>query len=158
MSGSKGFVLDANVFITAYQQYYRFDVCPGFWDALVRQHEAQRVCSIDRVRDELLALDDALTQWTKRSALKAFFKGTADKAVIDAFREMVNWVQNENQFTDAAKAEFAAVADGWVVAYAQANGLTVATLEEYAADVKKKVPIPNLCLEFKVDYVNTLKC
>lgn len=157
MSASKGFVLDANVFITAHQQYYRFDVCPGFWDALVRQHETQRACSIDKVRDELLALDDKLTTWAKRKALESFFKGTTDKAVIEAFRQMVNWVQSQDQFTAEAKAEFASVADGWVVAYAKANDLTVVTHEEYAADVKRKVPIPNVCLEFKVDYVNTFE-
>ena len=157
MSASKCFVLDANVFITAHQQYYRFDVCPGFWDALVRQHEAQRACSIDKVRDELFELNDELTRWAKRKALESFFKGTADKAVIDAFRQMVNWVQSQDQFTSEAKAEFASVADGWVVAYAMANDLTVVTLEEYAADVKRKVPIPNICLEFKVPYVNTFE-
>jgi len=157
MSGSKGYVLDSNVFISAHQLYYRFDICPGFWDALVRQHEAKRVCSIDKVKDELLEMKDKLSQWARRKSLASFFKGTADKAVLDAFRNMVNWVQNESQFTLEAKAEFAAVADGWVVAYAKANDLRVVTLEEYAPDVKKKVPIPNVCLEFGVDYHNTFE-
>ena len=70
---------------------------------------------------------------------------------------MVKWVQGEQQFTGAAKAEFASVADGWVVAYAKANGLVVVTHEEYAPDAKKKVPIPNVCLEFDVDYCNTFE-
>jgi len=69
----------------------------------------------------------------------------------------MTWVNSEPQFAPAAKAQFASVADGWVIAFAKVNGLTVVTHEEYAADVKKKVPIPNVCLEFDVDYVNTFE-
>jgi peptidoglycan/xylan/chitin deacetylase (PgdA/CDA1 family) len=59
------------------------------------------------------------------------------------------------QFTAEAKAEFASVADGWVIAYAKANDLVVVTHEEYAPDAKRKVPIPHVCLEFDVEYCNT---
>jgi hypothetical protein len=104
-----------------------------------------------------LPLSDRLSAWVKNAAPPTLFKGTADKAVSDAFRDMVNWVQAESQFTDEAKADFASVADGWVVAYAQANGLVVVTHEEYAPDARKKVPIPNVCLEFDVEYCNTFE-
>jgi hypothetical protein len=155
MSVGKRYVLDANVFIEARQKYYSFDICPGFWLALKRQHAEKRVCSIDKIKAELVAQSDDLKNWTKQDAPGTFFKGTADKSVSDAFRDMVNWVQNEQQFTAEAKAEFSSVADGWIVAYAKANGLVVVTHEEYAPDVRKKVPIPNVCLEFDVEYCNT---
>jgi hypothetical protein len=58
----------------------------------------------------------------------------------------------------AAKAEFAAAADGWVIAFAQVNRLIVVTQEVYAPDVQKKVPIPNVCLEFNVGCVARSKC
>src|SRR5262245_15303954 len=157
MSAVKRYVLDANVFIQAHQTYYGFDTCPGFWLALSRQHEAKRIISIDKVRAELLPLRDRLTDWVENKAPKTFFKGTADKAVADAFRDMVNWVQGEAQFTPEAKAEFSAVADGWVVAYAKANGLIVVTHEQYAPEARKKVLIPNVCIEFKVEYCNTFE-
>jgi len=157
MSVGRRFVLDANVFIEAHQKYYAFDICPGFWLALVRQHAAKRVFSIDKIKAELVAHGDALNKWVTQTAGNTFFKGTADKSVADVYREMVNWVQGEQQFTPQAKAEFAAVADGWVVAYAKANGLVVVTHEEFAPDVQKKVPIPNVCLEFDVEYCNTFE-
>jgi hypothetical protein len=157
MSAAKSYVLDANVFIGAHQVYYSFDTCPGFWHALVRQHQAKRVCSIDKVKAELIGLEDRLKEWVQQTAPSTFFKGTADQNVIDAYVQMVNWVQNQPQFTPDAKAEFATVADGWVVAYAKANGLVVVTHEEYAPDSKKKVPIPNICIEFGVDYCNTFE-
>ncbi|MEX1097394.1 MAG: DUF4411 family protein [Planctomycetales bacterium] len=155
MSVGKRYVLDANVFIGAHQAHYGFDLCPGFWLALLRQHDSKRVCSIDRIRGELVAGHDDLSEWVKEKAPKTFFKQTADANVVKAFRDMVNWVQNERQFNDEAKAEFASVADGWVVAYAKANGLVVVSHEEYAAEAKRRVPIPNVCLEFGVEYCNT---
>jgi len=75
--------------------------------------------------------------------------------VIDSFQEMVNWVYGEPQFTDGARAEFASVADGWLIAYAAVNGLIVVTHEEFSPDVKRRVPIPNVCEEFEVEYIDT---
>ena len=60
MSAGKRYILDANVFIQAHQTYYAFDICPGFWLALSRQHEAKRIFSIDKIRVALLALSDQL--------------------------------------------------------------------------------------------------
>ncbi len=48
MSDGKQYLLDANVFIEAHQRYYGSDVCPGFWRALIQQHERKRVFSIDK--------------------------------------------------------------------------------------------------------------
>ena len=157
MSGSKGYVLDANVFIEAHQKYYSQDICPGFWLALIRQHEKKRIVSIDKVKAELVVSDDPLRQWVEEKAPEAFFKGTADKNVAAAFSAMMKWVQSEQQFQSNAKAQFASAADGWVIAYAAVNGLVVVTHEEYAPDVKKKIPMPNLCLEFNVEYCNTFE-
>lgn len=155
MSAGKRYLLDANIFIQAHQTYYGRDMCPGFWDALVREHAAKRIFSIDRVKDELLSLDDDLSEWVKRIAPPTLFKGTADIKVAETFRDMLGWVQSEKQFTPAAKAEFAAAADGWLIAFAKVNGHVVVTHEQPAEESKKTVKIPNVCLEFGVDYENT---
>ena len=138
MSDGKRYLLDANVFINAQQRYYSLEICPGFWHALLRQHEQKRVCSIDKIKTELDVRKDPLTRWVKERAPATFFKGTADKKVLDAFRDMVKWVQSEQQFTVAAKSKFASVADGWLVAYAKANGLVVVTHEEYASGAEQR--------------------
>ena len=44
------YVLDANIFIEAKQRYYAFDVCPGFWEALVWHHGNGPIISVDRVK------------------------------------------------------------------------------------------------------------
>ena len=95
MSVGKRYVLDANVFIEAFQSYYAFDICPGFWLALCRQCDSKRVCSIDRVKAELTALNDDLHNWIKQRPPESFFKKTSDQSVAEVFGEMVNWVQYE---------------------------------------------------------------
>lgn len=77
--------------------------------------------------------------------------------MIELFSSVIAWVNAQPQFAQAAKAEFASVADGWLVAYAKVNGMTVVTHEEFAPDVKKRVPLPNVCIEFDVEYVNTFE-
>lgn len=79
----------------------------------------------------------------------------ADKNVSDAFRDLVNRVQSEQQFNVEVKAGMASDPDGWFVAYAKMNGFIIVTHEEYPPDAKRKVPIPNRCPEFEVDDFNT---
>jgi hypothetical protein len=166
MSGSKKFALDANVFIEAKNRYYRFSLCPGYWQALLVHHNANRVFSIDKVRDELVRThkepgegprEDDLGNWAKNDVPETFFCKTQDKVVADAFRHMITWVNSESQFKPAAKAEFASAADGWLIAYAKVNGLIVVTHEAPAPDAQNRVPMPNVCIEFDVDCVNTFE-
>lgn len=159
MSGSKRYALDSSVFIEAKNRYYGFNLCPGYWNALIAQNKGKRVFSIDRVFSELAntKTGDELSDWAKNKVPETFFKETQDQAVVKAFREMFVWVQAEARFMPAAKAEFATVADGWLIAFAKVNGLIVVTHEEYAPKAQRRVPMPNVCLEFSVDYVDTFE-
>jgi hypothetical protein len=114
-----------------------------------------RICSIDRIADELKKHDDAIKQWIDNEDIGTFFKKTQDQAVSEMFKTLSQWVYTQPQFIDKAKNDFAGAADGWVIAYAAVNGLVVVTHEQFAPDVKIKVPMPNVCLEFDVEYVST---
>ena len=152
--GLSSFVLDANIFIEAHRRYYAQDLCPGFWECLTYHCHERRVFSIDRVRDEVLISQDQLSEWVKQ-APDNLFVSSAEKSVIDAFTEMMNWVQGNSQFRPEAKEEFARAADGWVVAYARVHDAVVVTHEVFNADVRKRVPIPNVCRQFDVAYRDT---
>ena len=152
---SNKLLLDANALIEAKDRYYGFDICPGYWSSLLAQHDSKRLFSIDRIADELNEQDDVVKQSIENEVPATFFKKTEDQAVIDKFRQMLNWVYSQPQFTNAAKTEFASVADGWVIAYAAVNGLVVVTHEQFAPEAKRKVPMPNVCVEFDVEYIDT---
>jgi hypothetical protein len=112
--------------------------------------------SIDRVADELAKGKDELADWAE-SRFASAFASTDSTDVTQAYADIITWVTGQAQFSDAARAEFAQAADGWLIAFARANGYTVVTHEELAPDVKRKVPIPNVCNAFGVPYINTFQ-
>ncbi|TVQ94239.1 MAG: DUF4411 family protein [Chromatiaceae bacterium] len=151
---ARTYLLDTNVFVEAHRRYYGFDICPGFWHWLLHHQQANHIVSIDRVRQELKT-GDVLDQWIKDTAPSDLFHSTQDAAVIAHFASMMGWVQASTQFKPAAKSQFANVADGWLAAYAKAHGHVLVTHEEYAPDAKKSVPLPNVCKQFGIQYLDT---
>jgi Domain of unknown function (DUF4411) len=114
------YVIDSNVLMQAHRLYYAFPICPGFWDCLLRQHNSGRIVSVDKVRGEIQP-GDGLHRWVQTSAPTSFFASTKEATVMGNYAALLAWVQQEKQFMQAAKDEFAQVADGWLAAYAQAH-------------------------------------
>ena len=150
------YVLDADVLMTANRNYYAPDICPSFWQRLIQAHQEGHLVSIDRVRDEILNGNDSLVKWAKEEATDIFAPST-ELIVADIFSRISDWVQQNNQFTDAAKEEFLGAADGWLAAYARANNATVVTLETFDANIRRRVKLPNVCRRFGVEYINTFE-
>lgn len=150
------YVLDADVFMTAARSYYAFDVAPAFWDGLVREASNGRLLSIDRVKDEIDRGKDELVDWANR-AFHPWFVTTTEADVIAAYREIITWVQRQNQFLDYAKDEFAKGADGWLIAYAKARGCAVVSNEKFEGSRRSKVKIPNVCQPLGIPYINTFE-
>jgi hypothetical protein len=148
------YALDANVFIQAARQYYAFDVAPGFWDGLTQNVLNSKICSIDRVNNELMNED--IRSWIdQKNGFPSGFASTNSTEIATCYAEIIAWVSQQGQFLDSAKAEFASGADGWLIAYARIKGLTVVTQEVLNPEIKRRVPIPNVCRQFGVPYLDT---
>lgn len=156
MSVAAVYVLDANVFIEAARRYYAFDLVPRFWTSLEQLARDGRVRSVDRVGQELERGRDRLAAWASGEFAHAFAP-TDEPSVLQELRNVMAWVSGQAQFTDAAKEQFARGADGWLVAYARANGSVIVTQEQVSAEVRRRVPIPNVCGAFGVRYVDTFE-
>jgi predicted nucleic acid-binding protein len=154
--GNNAYVMDANVFIEASRRYYAFDLAPGFWNSLIHYANTGQIISIDRIKQELDRGKDNLAQWAGRDFRHAFATTNEDE-VITSYGEIMNWVNSQGQFSDAAKAEFANDPDGWLVAYARVKGCIVVTHEVPSAEARRKVPIPNICQAFSVQFVDTFE-
>ncbi|MCK4629684.1 MAG: DUF4411 family protein [Sedimentisphaerales bacterium] len=146
------YILDANIFIEAKRRYYAFDLCPGFWSSLLHHNSMGNLESIDRVEDELSEGDD-LDVWKKQAS--GLFASTNIEFVLTSYRDIIQWAQSQERFSDAAKSEFASGADAWVIAYAKANNATVVTHEMPDPKSRKRVKIPDVCKYFNVKYTNT---
>jgi hypothetical protein len=148
------FLLDTNVFVQAKNRYYAFDICPGFWDWLDHIVATGNVGSVVLVRDELLNYRDELAEWIQARQDRDWFLGVDDANTQDNFTAVAEFVNN-GDFKSAAKADFLNGADPWLISKALSIGGTVVTEEVYAAEVKRRVPIPNVCEQFNVPYKGT---
>jgi len=155
MPPDKKYLLDANVFIQAKRRYYAFDVCPGFWECLVWHHQGAWVHSIDRVKEELERGADELKDWVQATMPTSCFASSDDVEVIEQYSQMQLWAHQQGQFTESAKAEFAAKADAWLIAYAKAKHLVLVTHEVLDRHIQRKIPMPNVCDAFDVVYIDT---
>ena len=151
------YVVDSDVFITAKNQYYSFDICPGFWKSVVHHHRDGRVFSVDRARGELLAghPNEDLVRWVRNEVPEGFFLPVDTAEVMSAYTDIMMWVQRHPKYFDYAKAKFATGADGWLVAYARVHGATVVTNEQSAPDSKREIKLPDVCDQFEVQHKNT---
>ena len=155
MSLSSTYALDSSVFIEAKRRYYAFDLCPGFWEALLWHQAHGRVCSVDRVKAEIERGHDDLWEWISVMMPEACFAAVDTIDVGNAYVGVMTWVQGQAQFQPEAKDRFAASADGWLVAYAKATGAVVVTQERPRPGVQNRVPIPNVCEASGVSFVDT---
>jgi hypothetical protein len=148
------FLLDANAFIQPKQKFYAFDICPGYWAALIAQQRLGAIASIDRVSDEIEDGGDDLWTWVSTDFPEAGFLPTNTPDVLANYARLQTWVATDAHYTAAAKQEFAEVenADGWLVAHAMtAPGTVIVTMEDFNDAKRNKVPIPNLATAFGIE-------
>ena len=157
MMANRTYLMDSDVFITAKNLYYSFDICPGFWKSVLHHHREGRIFSVDRVRSELLAghKTEDLVRWVRDEVPEGFFVPVDTDVVVRAYMDVMMWVQRNPEYFDHAKAKFATGADGWLVAYARMHDATIVTNEQSAPESRKEIKLPDVCKQFGVRSDNT---
>lgn len=152
------YILDTSLFTQAKRSYYAFDIARSFWDYLVQLANQGTITSIDKVYDEIKRGKDDLYEWVQQNLPSRFFCDTDNSPdLLINYQQLISWSFSNTQFTSNAKAEFAQYyeADAWVVAFAISNKSTVVSQEAFKANIKRKIPIPNVCHKFKVRHIDT---
>jgi len=147
MVESEKYVLDADSFIRSKREHYAFDVCPGYWEALLRHHRLGKVGSISQVRDELTRGNDQLADWAKSHPPETFFEAADDQAIQGAYANVVQWVADHQTYKPSAKRRFMNGADPWLIAFALARNVKLVT---YEVPSPVSVKIPDVAKEFGV--------
>lgn len=144
--------LDTNVFITAKNGPYAFDIAPGFWDFLERRARDGSVRSSSLVYRELVdRTDDDLAIWARQHRNSGLFV-EPDELVQGALAEIARYVIGHYPTHEARF--FLSAADPWVIAHAKVDAGTVVTFERMVGRDSKRVKIPNVCAQFEVKYTN----
>lgn len=143
------YLLDANVFIAAKNLHYGLDFCPAFCEWLIAENAAGTVLSIEKVEDEVRAVDDDLSTWAEARGDGFFLR--PDAAVLPALATVSQWASGQT-YTPAAVSTFLQIADYYLVAQAIAGGHTVVTHEVPAAS-PKKIKIPDACIGLNIKFM-----
>lgn len=149
------YLLDANTYIQAKNEYYHMAVCPGYWDWLDQQFASNNLASVSLVYDELKSFGDELTEWVKER--KAHFLTISDDPTQERYAEIANYVAAIEGLRAGSLEDFLQGADPWLIAKAKEMGAVVVTQESLAPAGTKKIKIPNVCQEFGVEYINTFQ-
>jgi hypothetical protein len=144
------YLLDADVFIQAKNLHYGLDFCPAFWEWLTRESSAGRVLSIEKVYDELQAVQDDLSVWASARG-DAFFR-KPETTLLAGLRTVSAWATGQN-YEPVAVNTFLQSADYYLVATGLASNHTVVT-HEVTSNSLKKIKIPDACIGLGVKCVN----
>ena len=157
MTKATKYLLDTNVLVEASKRYYAFDLVSTFWEQLTNQAQAGIISSIDKVKAEIHYKNSSLTDWANNRFKR--WESTDVVGTVEKHQDLMKWSISHQQYTTKAKAEFASdsKADAWLVAHALARQCVIVTEEVFNRDIKRKIPIPNVCQEFDVTYVDTFQ-
>ncbi|HED2544468.1 DUF4411 family protein [Raoultella planticola] len=148
------YLLDANTYIQAKNQYYGMDICPAYWDWLDHQFKQGTLASVDMIGRELKDGNDELAEWAK--ARPEHFIKNDDTSTQLIFAEVVQAVM-AGDYNAGNRDNFLAKADPWIIAKAKSIGAVVVTHESFVSLNTKKVKVPNICHQFGVPCLNTFQ-
>lgn len=147
-------LLDANVFITAKNTYYGFDLVPAFWSWLEVQSAAGAIASTDLVYGELANGDDELARWVRPRRDLIFQLDSSSSAVAAHVATLGAWAQKAG-YKQHVIEDFMDCADPFLVGVATVSGYTVVTQETPAGAKRKKIKIPDACARLGAPFENT---
>lgn len=152
------FLLDANSLITPYENFYPFDLAPGFWRQLFPLLSTERVAILDSVKDEILKGDDELTIWIK-SIPNLNICSKKNEDVLQNYAKILSYIQTSEKYTERALREWSkvTVADPWLIAAASTYGYTIITFEKSLGSISNatnRPKIPDIAKQFDVKCEN----
>lgn len=140
------FLIDSNIFITPYQNFYPFDIAPGFWKQMESKLTLDEVFVLDVVRDEVIAGDDELSNWFNQIQ-GVHILSRKDPQILQEYAKVLSYLQNDPHYTERALRAWSieSIADPWLIAAAKAYDYTIITLEASAGPIttsssKPKIP------------------
>lgn len=156
-NSSTKYLLDTSVLIEASKRYYAFDLAPTFWQHLTVQSQVGTISSIDKVKVEIDKRNKFLINWANNKFKR--WESTVTEDTKQNYLKLIQWSVSNQRYSQNAKDQFANAdkADAWLVAHALARRYIVVTEEVFNKDIKNNIRIPNICLEFDVQYIDTFQ-
>ena len=137
------YIFDTNIFIRSKHEM-PMDLWPTFWTKIAGMINSGHVFSNIQVKEEIEKGGDELANWMRNHVPVGFYiENEAD--VMVKYGEVINWASANSVYKPEAVAEFAQVADAYLVATAAAKGYTLVTNETADPTCRRRVKIPDAC-------------
>lgn len=151
------FLLDSNIFITPYRQYYPFDLAPGFWIQLEKNLKLNNVITLDVVASEVSKMENELATWIRNLTNFNTLSIKSYSFTVN-YGKVINYVQNCGLYRGEALRNWAQgnIADPWLIAVAMDIGATIITEEASAGpglsinNKSKNAKIPDVANHFGI--------
>lgn len=137
------YIFDTNIFIRSKHEM-PMDLWPTFWAKVAGMINSGNVFSNIQVKGEIDKGGDELTDWMRNNTPVGFYVEN-DPDVMVKYADVMNWAQSNTVYKPEAIAEFAQVADAYLVATAAAKGYTLVTNETADPMCRRRVKIPDAC-------------
>jgi hypothetical protein len=154
------YLLDADVFIESWKTHQAPDVFASYWDWFKREAHSGKIRTVRPCYDDLCVVKDGLSEWVDENCPHDFVLPIDQSpAVLEKYRDLMEWAMGHPQYNDGAKLEFADVSDAWLVASAMATSpkAVVVTRETFDPKIKKRIKIPNVCADHGVTCLSFLE-
>jgi len=150
------YLVDSNILITASRTFYNFTFGNNFWNFLLQEAKEGRLASIDKVLVEINKGDDELKKWAKEK-FSGYFLSTKSNQVLEHYAILIQWADTQRQiYSENAINEFMREdnADTWLIAFAMTKReeYIIVTFEKENNQIKRKIPLPNVCKYFQINY------
>ena len=155
------YLIDANCFIESKNVTNPLDVAISFWAKIKDLALAGRIHSIDKVKTELISMDDDLSQWIKNEIPASFFYSTSAADVQQNVADLRSWAVGTGQYDNKAIQDFnsSTVADPYLAGYAatDSQNIKVVTNEKAGTGSKHSVKLPDACAQKGVSCLRVME-
>ena len=130
------YIIDSNWFVTPHRSFCPTDVGVSFWSKLRTLAENGKICSIDKVQDELYNNSDELKNWMETSLSDSFFVKFDNAMSVQKLTAIVQWATTNTFYIPKAKTKFLRMdkADIYLASFASVNPAewTIVSMERSA--------------------------
>jgi hypothetical protein len=135
----------------AANSHYAFDLFPIFWD-WIESRIGEDLFTVKPVKDEILVQNDDLSNWFKKVDDPSWVLQVDDEQTQLQMPAITKHCVDHGYKAHGIN-KFLSGADPWVIARARRDGFTVVTQELPQPESKKRVKIPDVCVNVGVKQI-----
>lgn len=148
------YIIDSNCFVSPHRSFCPTDVGVSFWNKLQILAREGKICSLDKVQDELYSNSDELKAWMESNLEDNFFLSFESAPSIQKLTTITQWAATNTFYTERAKSKFLRMdkADIYLASFASVNPneWTVVSMERSAPNSSGEIKLPDVCMQYNV--------